>query len=130
MLRIKSFDMEDLLKNFSDIDNCPIRNVVSRFGSKWPMLVLLLLDVLGTARFSDVMKYLPDISSKVLSKELKTLEADNLIHRQAYAEVPPRVEYTLTERGMSLVPLLWALVEWAKKNMTPIERSREKYSTI
>ncbi len=115
---------------FSDVENCPIRNVVTRFGSKWPMLVLLLLDVLGTARFSDVMKYLPDISSKVLSKERKTLEADDLIHRQAYAEVPPRVEYTLTERGHSLVPLLWSLVEWAKINIKPIEFSREKYSRV
>ncbi len=89
------------------------------------MLVLLLLDVLGTARFSAVKKYLPDISSKVLSKELKTLEAGDLIHRHAYAEVPPRVEYTLTERGHSLVPLLWSLVEWAKTNNT-IESSPEK----
>lgn len=52
----------------------------------------------------------------------------NLIfHRQAYADVPPRVEYTLTERGHSLVPLLWSLVEWAKINMKPIERARKKY---
>lgn len=119
--------MEELLKNFSDIDNCPIRNVVTRFGSKWPMLILLLLDTLGTGRFSDIMHYLPDISTKVLSKELKTLEADDLIRRKAYAEVPPRVEYSLTARGKSLIPLLWPLIEWAKTNIVPIKRSRKNF---
>ena len=119
--------MEERLKIFSDIDNCPVRNVVMRFGAKWPMLILLLLDVMGTARFTDIMHYIPDISSKVLSKELKTLEADDLVSRKIYAEVPPRVEYRLTDRGKSLIPLLHPLIEWAAVNMKPIKKSRKKY---
>ncbi len=119
--------MEEKLKYFLDIDNCPVRNVVMRFGAKWPMLILLLLDVLGIARFTDILRYIPDISSKVLSKELKNLEADDLVNRKIYAEVPPRVEYSLTERGKSLLPLLYPLIEWAKINMKPITKSRSKY---
>lgn len=119
--------MNDILNQFSDVSNCPVRNIVARFGAKWPMLILLLLDVLGTARFSDIARHIPDISSKVLSKELKTLEADGLISRQAYAEIPPRVEYTLTERGTTLIPLLLPLIEWAKENMKPIQKSRKHF---
>ena len=119
--------MEDILKNFSDVENCPVRNVVARFGAKWPMLILLLINTIGTARFSDIAKYIPDISSKVLSKELKTLEADGLINRRAYAEIPPRVEYSMTERGKTLIPLLLPLIQWAIENMTPIKNSRKRF---
>ncbi len=127
MLNIRRITMEERLKYFLDIDNCPVRNVVMRFGAKWPMLILLLLDVLGIARFTDILRYIPDISSKVLSKELKNLEADDLVNRKVYAEVPPRVEYSLTERGKSLMPLLYPLIEWAMVNMKPIQKSRSKY---
>lgn len=119
--------MDDTLKIFNDVDNCPVRNVVARFGAKWPMLILILLHSIGTARFSEIAKYLPDISSKVLSKELKTLEADGLINRRAYTEIPPRVEYTLTERGRTLIPLLLPLIQWAKENMSPIKTSRKHF---
>lgn len=120
--------MEERLKYFSDIDNCPVRNVVMRFGAKWPMLILLLLHTLETARFTDIMRYIPDISSKVLSKELKNLEADDLVNRKMYAEIPPRVEYSLTERGQSLIPVLQPLIKWAIENMKPIKKSRSKYN--
>lgn len=120
--------MDDILNQFYDVSNCPVRNIVARFGAKWPMLIIILLNTIGTARFSDIARYIPDISSKVLSKELKTLEADGLISRQAYAEIPPRVEYALTERGKTLIPLLLPLIQWAKDNMMPIQASRKHFN--
>jgi DNA-binding HxlR family transcriptional regulator len=125
ILNIRSLDMENNLKNFSDIENCPIRNVVSRFGSKWTMLILLVLNELPIVRFSELAHALPDISSKVLTKELKILEADGLISRQAYATIPPRVEYQLTERSKSLMPILLTLTEWARENMASIREHRQ-----
>ncbi|MDE6681113.1 MAG: helix-turn-helix transcriptional regulator [Muribaculaceae bacterium] len=119
--------MENFLEKYSDTDNCPVRNVVARFGNKWSLLILLILSDIEVVRFSDFIKVMPDISSKVLSKELKVLEADGLIDRKAYAVIPPKVEYTLTKRGKSLIPLIVPVVEWAKDNMKPIRNSRNDY---
>lgn len=119
--------MENFYKKYGDVDNCPVRNVVARFGNKWSILILLALSELGTGRFSEFSRLMPDISSKVLSKELKVLEADGLINRKAFAVIPPKVEYTLTKRGKTLIPLIVPLVEWAKENMTPIKKSRKEH---
>lgn len=119
--------MDNILEKFSDIENCPVRNVVARFGNKWSLLILLVLSELGVGRFSELIRIIPDISSKVLSKELKVLEADGLISRKAYAIIPPKVEYSLTNRGRTLIPLILPIVEWAKENMKPIKKSRKDY---
>ena len=83
------------------VEMCPIRNVVARFGNKWALLVVLVLSENGTIRFGQIGKLIPDISSKVLSETLHVLEADGLVKRTVYPEVPIRVEYELTETGMS-----------------------------
>lgn len=101
----------------SIIEICPIRNVVARFGDKWSLLVLLVIDGEGVVRFNELGRMIPDISTRVLSTTLKTLEADGLIDRKVYAQVPPKVEYTLTETGKSLIPLIMQLTEWAMNNM-------------
>ena len=86
---------------------CPIRNVLSRIGDRWSLLVLLtLLDNEHPMRFRDLCKAIPDVSQKMLTSTLRELEADDLVKRTAYPEVPSRVEYELTERGQSLIPLL------------------------
>ena len=109
--------------------NCPIRNVLSRIGDKWSMLVLFTLKERNEQlRFKELQRNIPDISQKMLTTTLKTLEGDGLILRQAYAEVPPRVEYSLTERGKSLLPLINNLLAWATENMKDIMNSREHYS--
>ena len=98
--------------------NCPIRHVISRFGDKWSMLVLLLLDSseTGILRFNEIRRLMTDCSQKMLSQTLKNLEQTNLVHRKVYPEVPPRVEYSLTDTGKSLIPALSTLVEWGEKN--------------
>ncbi len=113
--------------DYAQFPGCPIRNVLSRIGDKWSMLVLYTLDKYGVLRFKDLKLYIPDISKKMLSAALKVLEADGLIARKVYAEVPPRVEYRLTERGMTLIPLLNNLMEWAISNMNDILEDRKKF---
>ena len=92
------------MKNFHPTGNCPVRDVLSRLGDKWSMLVLITLSANGTMRFSDIHKTIADVSQRMLTVTLRTLESDGLIERKVYAEVPPRVEYCLTERGLSLIP--------------------------
>ena len=111
----------------SIIEICPIRNVISRFGDKWSLLIILLLNENEKLRFNQLGKMIPDISTKVLSSTLKTLEADNLVKRTVYPEVPPRVEYNLTKTGASLVPIINELTHWATENMKPIVAHRKKY---
>lgn len=108
----------------SIIEICPIRNVVARFGDKWSLLVLLDIDSAGTVRFNELCRMIPDISTRVLSGTLKTLEADGLINRKVYAQVPPKVEYSLTDTGKSLIPLIMQLTEWALANMKNVMKHR------
>lgn len=107
---------------------CPIRNVLSRISTRWSLLVLLTLKGEDKPmRFRDLCKAIPDVSQKMLTATLRELEADDLVVRKVYPEIPPRVEYYLTERGKSLIPLLNQLVEWSIENMTDILKSRNKY---
>ena len=107
--------------------NCPIRNVLSRVGDKWSMLVLFTLESNDTQRFKELQRNIPDISQKMLTATLKMLEADGLIRREVFPEVPPRVEYSLTKKGRSLLPLIDNLHSWASENMEDIIESRRKY---
>ena len=108
---------------------CPVRNVLSRIGDRWSLLVLLALHEKAEAmRFSDLCRAIPDVSQKMLTSTLRKLEADDLLSRTIYPEVPPRVEYKLTKRGKTLIPLLNQLVDWSLDNMDAILRHREKYA--
>jgi DNA-binding HxlR family transcriptional regulator len=120
------FTMAKKEKN-SIIEICPIRNVVARFGNKWALLVIIILDENSSIRFNQLRKHIPDISTKVLSNTLRILEADGLVKRTVFPEVPVRVEYELTETGRSLVPIVLSLTEWAKNNMKSIMTHRKKF---
>ncbi len=106
--------------------DCPIRNVLARISGKWSLLVLYALDRNGLSpmRFNQLRRAIPDISQKVLTTTLRTLETDGLICRKVFAEVPPRVEYSLTERALTLIPLIDSLINWAADNMADIVRDR------
>jgi DNA-binding HxlR family transcriptional regulator len=106
-----------------DVD-CPVRQVLDRIGDKWSSLVILHLGEYGMMRFNGLSQVIGDISQKMLTVTLRNLEADGLVSRKAFAEIPPRVEYKLTTLGESLVPLLKQLVDWADTNMGVIKRSR------
>ena len=107
--------------------DCPVRNVLSRVGDKWSMLVLFTLEGQSSIRFKELQRSIPDISQKILTATLKMLEADGLINREVFPEVPPRVEYSLTEKGKSLLPLIDALLSWATDNMEDIIASRTQF---
>jgi DNA-binding HxlR family transcriptional regulator len=116
--------MEKKFEVYSKKEECPVRNVLSRLGDKWSLLVLLLLNDGETLRFNQISHVLGDISQKMLTTTLRSLEADGLVNRKMYAEIPPRVEYSLTERGRSLIPVLRQLVDWAVENKEGIRESR------
>lgn len=110
---MNSLPLKENLKKYTRIDDCPVRNVLSRFSGKWSMLVLCVLAEDDAVRFNAVSKAIPDISPKVLTETLKNLESANLISRKMYAEIPPKVEYSLTPLGRSLIPLLHGLIGWS-----------------
>ena len=114
----------------SVIAHCPIRNVLARVGDKWSLLILhTLWDRRGPLRFKDLQRAIPDISQRVLSATLQCLHADGLVHREAFAEVPPRVEYTLTPRGESFNEACRrSMLRWAFGHMADIlQESDEKH---
>lgn len=105
--------------------DCPIRNILARISDKWSILVLFTLNQSALMRFNALQKNIPDISQKMLTVTLRTLEEDGFVRRQVYAEVPPRVEYSLTDRAVSLLPHINSLITWAKDNMNAILVDRE-----
>lgn len=119
---------EKILKKYSSPDNCPVRNVVDRIGDKWSVLVLMVLEDGKVLRFNEICGYIKTVSQKMLSVTLKSLEADGLVKRTVYPQIPPKVEYELTKRGKSLLPHLHGLVIWAHSNMTGIKESREIFT--
>lgn len=101
---------------------CPIRNILARISDKWSLLTIYTLDCADnkTMRFNQLQRSIPDISQKMLTVTLRTLVEDGYVKRTIYPEVPPRVEYALTERTLSLIPHINALTQWALENMDSI----------
>lgn len=110
-----------------ELDQCPIRQVVSKVSGKWSLLALHAIRRYQPVRFNDLQRAIPDVSTKMLSATLRSLEADDLVQRTVYAEVPPRVDYRLTSRGCSLMPLLDGLTQWALDNLQPIMQHRKDF---
>lgn len=108
--------------------SCPIRNILSRFSDKWSLLILYTLNLQTTMRFNTLRREIPDISQKMLTNTLRTLEEDGLVTRTIYAEVPPRVEYSITDRTRSLFPHIDSLIGWAKDNMPAILKDRKAHA--
>ena len=106
--------------------DCPIRNVLARVGDKWSLLVLYNLQHREPVRFKELQRQIPDISQKSLTQTLRTLEEDGFVTREVFPEVPPRVEYTLTPRALSFLPLVENMIKWATENMEEIIKDREK----
>lgn len=95
---------------------CPVTATLNLIGGKWKTLILYSLTN-GTRRFGEIAVRIPDISRKVLTEQLKELEADGLIHRQQFNEIPPRVEYSLSELGKSLSSVIRELEIWGTENV-------------
>ena len=104
--------------------DCPIRNILARISDKWSILVLFTLNQSALMRFNALQKNIPDISQKMLTLHWRSLVEEGFVKRQVYAEVPPRVEYSLTDRAISLLPHINSLIVWAKENMDAILTDR------
>ena len=103
--------MEKTMK--TDLPACPVETTLTLIGDKWK--VLILRDLLpGTKRFGELKKSIGSVSQKVLAAQLRAMEENGLVHRKVYAEVPPRVEYSLTELGQSLKPILDSMWAWGE----------------
>ena len=120
--------MDRTLMQDAMFPDCPIRNILARISDKWSLLVIYTLDKAGqeAIRFKQLQREIPDISQKMLTVTLRTLEEDGYVTRTVYPEVPPRVEYALTPRAHSLLPHVNALIGWALENKDAIMADRKK----
>ena len=101
-----------------ELPECPVATTVQLIGNKWKLLILRNLMYDSKQRFKDFIKTIPAISKKVLTDNLRSLEEDKLVEREVFAEVPPRVEYSLSPLGQSLKPILDAMYVWGTNNKT------------
>ncbi len=110
--------------NIRQIDKCPIRGVIDIVSKKWALLIVAVLGSVGRLRYSAIMQELKGISPKTLADTLKDLEASGIVWREAFNEIPPRVEYSLTEDGLKLREAVVPMLQWA------VDRSEEKDCVI
>jgi len=104
------------MKNRTDYANCPATETIALFGGRWKLTILKVLCT-HARRFGEISVRIPAVSKKVLTEQLKELEADGLISRKQFKEYPPRVEYALTDYGESLRPLLAYIAAWKKEKV-------------
>ncbi|MDX2108122.1 MAG: helix-turn-helix domain-containing protein [Candidatus Melainabacteria bacterium] len=102
---------------------CPILSTIAMISDKWKVIIIYKLKG-GTMRFNELMRALQGVTQKVLTSQLRQLEEDGLVSRKIYAEVPPRVEYSLTPLGESLTPVLEQLEQWAKEHSDELLNAR------
>ena len=105
--------------------NCEKELTLAVIGGKWKMLILWHLGKEGTKRFNELKALLPGITQRMLVNQLRELEGDLIIHREVYPVVPPKVEYSLTEHGESLLPILELMYQWGKNYMESIGLEKE-----
>lgn len=107
------------VKAKKELPACPVETTLTLIGDKWKVLILRDL-MQGTKRFGELKKSVSNVSQKVLTVQLRAMEESGLVHRKVYAEVPPRVEYSLTKLGQSLKPILDALWTWGENYKSSI----------
>jgi len=104
------------MENHSDhVCLCPLEGIINIIAKKWPILIISIIGHHERIRFSDIMQRLDGISPKTLADVLKDLQRENLIHRESFSEIPPRVEYSLTDDGKKLCEAVRPLIQWAEE---------------
>lgn len=111
----------NMARNFiENPDSCPMIHAMNIIGNKWTSIIVYMLHD-RTLRFGELAVRIEKISRKVLTDQLKEMESNGIVYRKSYAEIPPRVEYSLTPKGERLVPILNQLCEWGKEIACPIK---------
>ncbi|MCP3763586.1 winged helix-turn-helix transcriptional regulator [Domibacillus sp. A3M-37] len=108
--------------------NCEKELTLAVIGGKWKMLILWHLGKEGTKRFNELKSLMPGITQRMLVNQLRELESDFIVHREVYAVVPPKVEYSLTDQGRTLMPILESMYDWGKKYKGFIEKQVDEPS--
>lgn len=112
----KKFCRQILLKRYQQYNTCPVAVAIEKIGGKWKTIILYLV-AHEISRFSEMLRMINGISKTMLTAQLRALEKDGLINRHVFAEVPPRVEYTMTDLGKTLRPVLMMICEWSEVNL-------------
>ncbi|QLG44458.1 winged helix-turn-helix transcriptional regulator [Costertonia aggregata] len=103
-------------ENFVNLNACPVTYTMRKIGGKWKPIILYLISK-GGNRFGILQRGIEGISKQMLTKQLRELEADGILHREIFPEIPPRVEYSITEKGRSLFPVIESMRSWGEKQM-------------
>ncbi|GAK04024.1 transcriptional regulator, HxlR family [Geomicrobium sp. JCM 19037] len=111
-------------------DLCRVEDALNIIVGKWKPIILLHLLQAGTQRFSELKSHMPGITQKMLTKQLRELEEEDIVVRKVYAQVPPKVEYSITEYGRTLEPILHAMHEWGTKHQAHREQKERNTKTI
>jgi DNA-binding HxlR family transcriptional regulator len=111
-----------------ELSCCPVEATLAVVGGKWKALILFHL-MLGPKRFSDLKRQLPTITQRMLTLQLRELEDDGIVHREIYKQIPPKVEYSLTEFGKTLEPILLAMTAWGEKYTNEIVQRKAEAIT-
>ncbi|MGR6128892.1 winged helix-turn-helix transcriptional regulator [Paenibacillus sp. SER-28] len=106
--------------------NCEKELTLSVLSGKWKVVILWHLGVEGAHRFSDLQRLFPKLSHKVLTNQLRELMEDGIVHREVYPEVPPKVEYSMTELGMTILPIVEMMYDWGKKRVQSIREVMQR----
>lgn len=112
-------------------EGCPVEYTLDVIGGKWKGVILYHL-VNGTKRFNEFRRICPTITQRMLTLQLRELEADGIVHREVYQQVPPKVEYSLTDFGQTLVPIIMAMKEWGDtyKSKPVVARKKPHHSLV
>ncbi len=117
------------MKKSSNKEACPIAGAIDAFGGKWKPDILYFLNQ-APRRFNELRRLIPKITQRMLTKQLRELERDGLVNREQFIEIPPRVVYSMSELGLSLVPVFNMLEKWGAQNMSKVENARVHYDSV
>src|SRR5262245_7094023 len=107
-----------------DEKKCPVRTTMHIIGGKWKPIILYYINYLGVCRFGELQRYIPQITKKMLTQQLRELEGDGIVSRKIFRQVPPRVDYSLTIHGLTLEPILNSMADWGTKHRAQKPRPR------
>jgi DNA-binding HxlR family transcriptional regulator len=117
------------MNTLSNLENCPVTATMQVIGGKWKLLILHLINN-DINRFGKMSMILKDISKQMLTTQLRELENDGIIERVIYPEIPPRVEYSLSKKGKSLLPIVSLMKEWGSENVLPNRPQKQKNVSV